>query len=71
MERDAEGDLLAALILSGGEMLLGTDGCLKLASEISERDPEAAKTISGHLVRGEEVPAEVAERAEGPRQRRS
>ena len=60
LPRDAEGDLLAAFILCGGDRLMGEDEMMRVAATLSLADEKNAKRLSGVLVRGEDMPPDLA-----------
>jgi hypothetical protein len=58
--RDAAGDLLAAFVLCGWEKLMPLAAAMEVADDLARRDPMKAQKLSGLLVRGEQMPPDLA-----------
>lgn len=65
--RDAAGDLLAAFVLVGWEIVMPLQEAVETADFLAWDDPEKARRLSGSLVRGEPMPPDVAQWVSGLR----
>jgi hypothetical protein len=53
-------DLLAAFIMCGWDQFMPIEEAERVANELATADPEKAWKLSGQLVRGEDMPPDIA-----------